>query len=258
MNRLNIIIFLFLLIIFGCINLLGKNTHDIYCLSDVNNLEIKSLTNNLMPVDTFKITRIVKYIGEIKVVICQKKSLIDSPDIQYCKGSIEIYKNETSIDSVFFNPIEPVGGNYGLLVYNKIIQDHLIISKFGDEGRTIIINNNGKVFTTIGGYVYYDQDSGLLFSIYDSDLFGFSVFDLNSDQIIMEKYDIEEEPLEFYKTIENKYVFLSYNNETAKENTWEIILNTKTIKKVAISRELIKNRKINELVEYQKLELYCE
>ena len=119
-----------------------------------------------------------------------------------------ILKNNIQIDSIIFNEIEAVGGQYGLLAYSGLIKNHIIISKYGDyDGETIIINAKGEKFITMGGYSFIDNTSGLLFSILDSDLSGFSVFDLNKDKEIFKKVDIDDRPQKFYKTSNNEYLF---------------------------------------------------
>jgi hypothetical protein len=209
--------------------------------------------------DTFKITKITKKVGDIQVNISQYKYLIQSPDIPYCKAYIEIIKNNKTINSLGFPSIEPVGGDYGFLVYSQLINNHLIISKYGDyDGRTIIINEKGKMFNTIGGYSYIDTLNGLLFSIYSSDLSGFSVFDLKSDVEIFKLVDNVERPSEFYKDANGRYYFHAINDETEKESIWEIMLDNKKIKKTEININILKDKKLKKLIDYQKINIACE
>jgi hypothetical protein len=209
--------------------------------------------------DTFKITKITKKVGDIQVNISQYKCLIQSPDIPYCKSYIEIIKNNKTINSLGFPSIEPVGGDYGFLVYSQLINNHLIISKYGDyDGRTIIINEKGKMFNTIGGYSFIDALNGLLFSIYDSDLSGLSVFDLESDVEIFKLVDIVERPSEFYKDANGRYYFQAINDETEKESIWEIMLNNKKIKKTEININILKDKKLKKLIDYHKINIACE
>jgi hypothetical protein len=209
--------------------------------------------------DTFKITQITKKVGEIQVNISQYKHLIQSPDIPYCKAYIEIIKNNKIISSLGFPSIEPVGGDYGFLVYSQLINNHLIISKYGDyDGRTIIINEKGKIFNTIGGYSFIDDLNGLLFSIYSSDLSGFSVFDLKSDVEIFKIEDNVERPSEFYIDAIGRYYFHAINDETEKESIWEIILDNKKIKSTEIDINILKDKKLKKLIDYQKINIACE
>ena len=103
-----------------------------------------------------------------------------------CTANIKIFKNDSLID--FYNisneQFDGVGDRYGLLIYNVPIKNHIIISKFGSyDGQNIIINKKGKKLITLGGFSSLDQRNGILFSIYPSDISGFSVFDLKRKKL---------------------------------------------------------------------------
>ncbi len=207
----------------------------------------------------FKETKTKKSISNIDVIITQYKALIESPEIPYCKAVIEILKNEIKIDSIDFEAIEPVGGDYGLLVYNEQIKKHIIISKFGDyDGESIIINEKGEVFKTIGGRIFADTENGLLFSIYDSDISGFSVFDLNNDKTIFEMTDIEDRPYEFYKFSNNRYIYKANNDESNSESIWEIEFDMDRIMQLDLTDEDLKGKKLNEMIDYKEININCE
>lgn len=207
----------------------------------------------------FQLTQTIRTIDNISVVIKQYKALISSPDVPYCKAYIYVLKDNIVVDSLGFNEIEPVGGDYGLLINKGLINNHIIISKFGDyDGRTIIINNKGQIFNIVGGYSFADTTNGLLFSNYCSDLFGFSVFDLNRDSKILEISEIENEPIEFYKDSTNKYYLKTINNETKKENFWEINFNKKKI--IFLDKNVDKSRYklLYKLADYNKINIECK
>jgi hypothetical protein len=210
--------------------------------------------------DTFKITKITKQIGDIKVNISQYKPLIVSPPYgPYCKAYIEIIKNDKIIDSLGFPDIEPVGGQYGLLVYSELVNDHLIISKYGSYyGLTIIINETGQMFTTIGGYGFIDTLSGLLFSSFASDLPGLSVFNLQSDTELLRLDDIKERPVIFYKGLNDRYFFRAINDYTRKESIWEIMLDKKKIEKADINIKTLQDQQLKQLIDYEKTWVDCE
>jgi hypothetical protein len=206
-----------------------------------------------------KETVIEKSIKNIDVIITQYKSLIKSPDIPYCRAKIEIFKNEEKIDSIEFSEIEAVGGHYGLLVYNEIIKDHIVISKFGDyDGQTIIVNNKGEKFLTIGGCVSVDNDNGLLFSIYNSDLSGFSVFDLNIDKEIFKMTDIEDRPREFYKYSNNRLLYRATNDETEDESIWEIEFDMDRIMQLDLTADDVKGKELKKLSDSKEINVNCE
>lgn len=206
--------------------------------------------------DSIKETRITKNLGNVTVKIVQFKSLIETPKIPLCCAEIDIVKNGNKIDSIIFKEIEAVGGNYGISVYNELINDHLIITKYGDyDGRTIIINNNGKVYSIVGGYVFADLEDGMLFSIYDSDLSGFSVFDLSSDTEIYKNTDMEDRPNAFFKN-KGEYLLRTINDETGIEVIWKINFQTKELNKVQIELETLNDFLLKNLIE-RKL-INCE
>ncbi|MCW0484568.1 hypothetical protein [Gaoshiqia sediminis] len=206
-----------------------------------------------------KETQIKKSLKNIDVIITQYKSLIESPDIPYCKAKIEILRNGKKIDSINFSEIEPVGGHYGLLVYNEIINDHIVISKFGDyDGQTIIINDKGEKFQTIGGCVSVDIENGLLFSIYNSDLAGFSVFDLNKDKEIFKMMDIDDRPREFFKYSNSRFLYKATNDETEKEAIWEIEFDMDRIMQLDLTAEDIKGKELRKLSDCKEINVNCE
>ena len=203
-----------------------------------------------------KETRLTRKLGNIEIIITQFKSLIKYPKIPLCNAEISIKKNGNKIDSIIFKEIEGVGGDYGLNVYNELINDHLIITKYGDyDGLTIIINNKGEVFSIIGGYIFVDFESNILFSIYDSDLSGFSVFDLSSDSEILKTTEMEDRPNAFYKQ-KSEYLMKTINDETETEAIWNVNLLTKELNKVQIELETLNDFLLNKLIEKNKIN--CE
>jgi hypothetical protein len=206
-----------------------------------------------------KETQLKKSIKDIDVFVTQSKSLIESPDIPFCSAKIDIFKNGIKIDSIIFSEIEAVGGNYGLLVNKDFIKNHIVISKFGDyEGKTIIINDKGQKFITIGGYVSIDSETGILFSIYDSDLSGLSVFDLNNDQEIFKIIDIEDRPQEFYKYPNSRFLFSTTNDETGIQSIWEIEVELDRIMQLDLTVNDVKGKELKKLTDYEKIEINCE
>ncbi len=209
--------------------------------------------------ESVKMTEIKRDIGSIHVKVIQFKSLVESPDLPLCRAKILIFKNNIQIDSIVFNEIEAVGGQYGLLTYSGLIKNHIIVSKYGDyDGETIIINAKGEKFITIGGYSFVDNSSGFLFSILDSDLSGFSVFDLNNDKEIFKKVDIEDRPQRFYKTSNNGYLFQAINDETEKITLWEIKFNLDKIIQTDYDINKIKYGELLGLSNYDKISIDCE
>jgi len=201
-----------------------------------------------------KETQIKKSIKNIDVIITQCKSLIESPDIPHCRAEIRILRDGEKIDSINFSEIKPDGSHCGLLICKEIINDHIIISKFGDyDGQTIIINDKGEKFITIGDCVSVDIENGLLFSVYNSNLSGFSVFDLNKDKEIFKMTDIVDRPREFYKYSNNRILYRATNNETEKESIWEIEFEMDRIMQLDLTTKDIKGKGLSKLVDYREI-----
>ena len=220
---------------------------------------LTSFSQNVNNAEKFKTTKVIRDVGDIKVIILQIKSLVNNPEIPLCRAEIIVLKKDRILDSIEFSNIDAVGGNYGLYIDNNLIDGHLIISKYGDyDGLTLIINNHGHIFKTVGGRSFVDNSSGLLFSDYDSDLAGLSVFDLNNDREIMEIIDMEDRPAIFFKTTNNKYYFQGINDETEKLSLWEIDIVKKKINKIEVELPQDKMIKLRQLADYQLLDVTCE
>lgn len=206
-----------------------------------------------------KTTEILRQLNDIKVIITQFKQL-DYKDPR-CHAIIRIFKNDLQFDSLVYPVLEPVGSHYGLLVYSELFQDHLVISKFhGYDGQTIIINNKGKVFEFPGGYIFYDQNNGLLFSEYASDLGGLSVFDLKSDCLLFSTTDLDDHPYLIYKNDDGRYFFSADHFEGAgrKESYWAIDLEQKTVRKCDVDLKSPKYKQLRYLADYPNIEVSCE
>ena len=206
----------------------------------------------------YKTTKVIKKLGEIQVVIVQHKNLEESAIDSYCNAEILIYQNDILIDSLIYKNIEPVGGDYGLKVYDELFYDCLIISKFGDyEGETIIINKKGKIHKSIGGVISIDNEKGLLFSEFVSDLTGFSVFDIKNFKELISMSEIEERPIDFYKDGE-RYFFKAINDETENISFWEIEFDLERIMVVDFEVELMQDKKLKKLIDYKVTYVQCE
>jgi len=209
--------------------------------------------------DSVKITEINRSIGDIRVIITQYKRL-DHKD-PLCHAMIRVLKDKQSIDSLVYKEIDPVGGSYGLLVYPDLFSDHLVISKFGGyDGRTIIINNKGKVFDFPGGYIFPDRPKGLLFSFHGSDNGGLSVFDLKSDCLLFRTSDFDDHPYLMYNNSEGRYFFSAEHFEGAgrKETFWEYLTDQKTVRKSGLTPDSPEMMCLPALSDYKNYPVSCE
>ena len=165
------------------------------------------------------------FLGETQVKLIQYKG----GEVRYrCKSKIIVVKNEHLIDSISFNP-EALGGMYGVSKPTKYYK-HLLFTKHGDyDGRSIIINEKGTISNIVGGQNLIDTLSKILFTIYESDLSGFAVFNLKTDSIILVKEEFDERPMGFHKISANIYLMNCSNDETDETSFWKIDLKSKNI-----------------------------
>lgn len=187
--------------------------------SEIKQIEKESVSQNI-DFTNGNITAESITLKNITVSIVQKRPPKDNYDFS-CHSKIISTKNNKTIDSLIFKDMEAVGGSYGL-TDPIIINNHIILTKHGDyDGRTIIINENGQIFNIIGGENYIDEDAELLFTIYDSDLSGYAVFDLKSDSLIMSVDKTEDRTRSIHKEYGNRYFMNCFNDETDQNIIWE-------------------------------------
>ncbi len=143
--------------------------------------------------DAFEICQQKYNLEFVSVSIEMRKRIDDNfEEPYYCSGAIYIWKNNKKIDSLIYANFEPVGGDYGLRVHEELINGCLIITKHGDyDGETIFINPEGKIKKCIGGIPHYSKNKNWVISFYESDLGGFSIFDLGNFEEIFSESDSE-------------------------------------------------------------------
>lgn len=143
----------------------------------------------------------------VKILVSKKTN-----NIEGCKCWIKILSGEKIISEKRYNT-EAVGGCSGIYMSEKgQAQNYLILSKFGDyEGLTILIDSLGKINEFIGGSYYMSKDKSFLFSIWDSDLAGLSILNLNTGKKVYEKELIDEE--RFYTVyFQDKRYYITYED----------------------------------------------
>jgi len=254
----SIIILTFLFLIFSCKENKKVDNPKPESQSDISKMEqIKSVQKSetkphpLIKETSGEKTEKEYTLGNIKIQLNQYKS--DGTEF-YCKSEIVTYKNEEQLDYINFEP-EPVGGYYGISKATKF-NKHLIFTKHGDyDGRTIIINDKGKIHNIIGGTNYLDEVSELLFTGYESDLSGFAVFDLKTDSSLFKMEDLDERPISFHKNFGNRYFISCINDLTGKKSIWEIEIDLERIMQVELNNTDINSK--NELKNISDKEIYC-
>jgi len=235
--------------------------------------KVKDLKGNVGFVHKSRIREIIKPNIKIKyiekgtkdtTIFSQKKYILDDITVRvrqltirrsnFCISNLVVYKKNTIIDSLGFVP-ESLGGDYGISK-GEIVNKHLIFQKEGDyDGRTLIINNQGKIFNIKGGTSYYDGSSDLIFSIYSSDISGITVFDLKKDEQIFSNIDYELVPISIHKDFGNRYFMKTIGNETDKKEIWEFKFDLNRILRVEINYDEMNNE--NELELIKSGIIYC-
>lgn len=198
-------------------------------------------------------------LNEVKVEIRNYKNIKKFADF-YCKGKIVIFKNQQPIDSIQFDKIYQTG-NYGLFLHHDIIPDHVLISKFGnDDGKTIIINENGTLFILNGNKVYIDTLKKVLVVLNDQFPEEVTLFDYVKDKIILKYENLEFEPCQVVSDVKGRY-FLKGCSKNQPFNYYLIQSENKTLKKVRMKKvpagsriQIVSDPKVNEL----KCQCDCE
>ena len=172
----------------------------------------------LVKADTFKF-------NEYSIALTQAKlrdnTTYDST-AAFCRIWLSVKKGDTVIDNLFINDCEAVGGCSGIYVSDEQTRnDYFILSKFGDyDGRILIIDTSGKIKSCIGGSYYLSADNTYLFSPYNSDLSGLTVYDLSKNQVLFSADTIRPYLADFYY-LNNTY-FAVVSNDVKQLNQTEI------------------------------------
>ena len=176
-------------------------------------------------VDTskYKVSKIEKEIKDIKIVVTQIKSILGTDPL--CRATIQTFQNGLLIDSLNFSAscLDPVGDRYGVYVYDNIVSNHAIISKFGSyDSKAVIVNEIGKVFIVLGGFSYFDEQNNLLFSIHHSDNSGFSIFNLNNDKELVAITTGGYDRVQGFCFFKNEYFVETKYYKSQKVKIWKI------------------------------------
>ncbi|MFM7023528.1 MAG: hypothetical protein ACKOXB_11190 [Flavobacteriales bacterium] len=117
----------------------------------------------------------------------------------YCRAWAHISNKGKITNKIFFKYIEPVGSCSGLFFPDvQPRADYFIFSKFGDyNGLVFILDSSGKLTEKSGGPFYISADQRYLFSPYDSDMGGITVFDFNKKKVLY-AFDLEYHTQEWY------------------------------------------------------------
>lgn len=162
-------------------------------------------------------------------------------------------KQHKKLQSIYFD-IEALGGCSGIYVPSKQpLKSFFILSKFGDyDGRTLIVDTNGKIFSVKGGAFVISPDKKFVFTDWDSDVSGISVFDIQNKKVVLNKEMQDEDRIKSFYSIKGKF-YVSF-----EENGFYGYIDVKSNRfmKAKISNDLFKNvkplNKYNEVLNLNK------
>lgn len=189
------------------------------------------------PATKYQIKNKTSTFSKFKIEIRQAKrigNITNAPSDFYCRSWLKISQGNRINQQIYFKYIEPVGGCSGLFIPDKQPRkDYFIISKFGDyDGSIFIVDTLGKVTEKIGGIFYISQDKRYLFSSYDSDLSGLTVYDLNK------KHTLFSDTIEPYLSdwyFQDKKYFAIVNEDVIQNNKIKIATFDFTLNRLTIS-----------------------
>ena len=140
-----------------------------------------------------------------------------------CRIWLTVRSNNKITDKLFISDCEAVGGCSGIYASDKQpVKDYFILSKFGDyDGQVILIDISGKIKTYFGGQYFLSDDNKYLFSTYDSDLAGLTVYDLSKNKVLFTSDSISTYLADFYY-YDNSY-FAIVSDDVKKEDQTDIV-----------------------------------
>jgi hypothetical protein len=167
------------------------------------------------PTSKYTLTADTTNFGKVQIITNMVASK-ESSNGFLCRSWLTIRKNHKVLKQKFYE-IEPVGGCSGIFLPSaQPLATYFIISKFGDyEGKTLLIDTTGKLVELKGGSYSISADKRYLFSLWDSDVSGITIFDLTTGKTILSKEnendkeynDIYFQDGKFYvSSFENNYV----------------------------------------------------
>lgn len=147
-----------------------------------------------------------------------------------CRIWLFVKKDSVRTDQLYYNDCEALGGCSGIFVAGgQPSEKHFILSKFGDyNGQLLMIDTNGKIRTYAGGRYYLSHDKRYLFSFYDSDQPGATVFDLKGDRLLYTSDSLQKHLMGMYRN--GKTYFATLAGEREEEKVSVVVFDFKTRK----------------------------
>jgi hypothetical protein len=116
-----------------------------------------------------------------------------------CRYWLIVKSGNKVIDGLYYDNSESLGGCSGIYVDKLQPKNYFILTKFGDyNGELLLIDNTGKIQKYHGGIYHISDDLKYLFSTYDSDLSGITIFDLSKNKVVFTSDDLKDYIYGFY------------------------------------------------------------
>lgn len=110
-----------------------------------------------------------------------------------CRFWITVKKGTKIIDGRYYANCESFEGCSGIYADKLQPKDYFILTKFGDyNGELLLIDKTGKIQKYYGGIYSISDDGSYLFSHYDSDVSGITVFDLSKNKVLFTSNTLKE------------------------------------------------------------------
>ncbi len=182
------------------------------------------------PSDQYKTRIDTAKLGQVNCVAVHvmSKALSEEPE---CKAWFMIKLGNKNAGMLFFDDIESDFGCAGVYFPKKQPRKDLLIAfKLGDyDGRTMIVDRDGKMNTTPGGEFYMSEDNKYLFADYRSDQPGVSIIDLDKNDLVYSDSATISHKLGPWYYQDDKFFSVAQPNEG--EDTTQITIATLDLKK---------------------------
>lgn len=161
------------------------------------------------PISKFNVGTITSNFGQL-IITTTMVSPKTRQNSFLCRSWLTVKKNDKVLAQKYYD-IEPVGGCSGLYPPTiQLLDNYFIISKFGDyQGETLLVDKTGKIIVLIGGSFSISADKKYLFSVWDSDITGITIFDLKAGKTILSEESEEDKQFENVYFQDGKF-FISY------------------------------------------------
>lgn len=195
--------------------------------------------------DTFRFNKLKVELTQVRLINNNDYKAANGNDT-YCRIWLIVKNGNAVVDKWFLNNCESLGGCSGIYVSaDQPATSSFILSKFGDyDGNLIVINALGKIKSYVGGSYSLSLDKRYVFSSFDGDIPGLTVYDLLKGKAIFTSGTIEPYLGDFY-FYDNKY-FATITNDIKEAGKTDIMIYnfaTNTLKKATVSDSYIAEAK---------------